>query len=78
MRPSTVGPLDENEARTPNESTAAMASTLSPCASAGAPTLRPTAGLLPSLPAETTTRMPFAAAISAARVTMLVWPSSIS
>src|SRR5262245_16407206 len=46
MRPSTVGPLEENEARTPNESTAAIARTLSPFASAGAPTLRPTAGLL--------------------------------
>src|SRR5947207_2657178 len=73
MRPSELGPIEEKLVLTLLRSTAPIASTLSPFASAGAMILRQ--GWLPSLPAAFTTRMPLAAAISAARVMVVVWPS---
>ena len=74
MRPSAVGPYELNDARIPPEFTAPAVRTLSPSAGAisvfGWPA-RATA----SFPAEFTTMIPLATAISAARVITVVFPS---
>src|SRR5258705_7840051 len=65
MRRSGVGPRGENEAIRPVLSTPPAVSRLSPFASAGAISV---CARGPELPAALTTTIPFAAAISAARV----------
>ena len=68
-RPSAVGPRDENPASVPSESSAPTVITES--ASPGVTRVRKPG---PAFPAAVTTRMPWAAALSAATVVTATWP----
>ena len=71
MRPSAEGPTELKLTRSPNASTAPMAS--APKASAGAPSV-PWSGWKPELPAELTKTTPRSKAALAAFVLMAVSP----